>query len=499
MSSPSGQPRRQAANPKKVQQTGATVPRKRAAASKQAPRKRQAIGADIIGSETSLAERRRRAPTCSLASLRDIENEETLESDFVGFFGVTSDSHDTWGKTEVAPIAATKRKGRRPQANKLSDKGYTDALFGYHNAVEPRLPNSPDRSFFLRFPLEIRERIYATFLLYKTPIVVKYDLEMVESLNLRTHPILRICKQIAVEASNYIYRSNVFRVILRDIRLTNHIRENFIIDNKFLSRLKDIVIECRKDSYSFDWYEELAISLEKLVEAKAILNSLTFIMIPQKVGYTTTALGNEANPTTYADFFHFPGRLMRAFRKIPCKKLNIVIRKFYEVLQPRNQITMTDLTGDVHCSRVSQDSRFHETDATDAGPIASEEYSTDHVPTAALPSPEPTLPDSSDGADGTANPHSSEGFKMSTIKRFLISLDLTYLARGPINEGGLRNPATVDILRRKSTAIRLELSGLKKRFEGIFDDDAKACEEGTCRLMRDDEKITDILTLDNRY
>ena len=149
----------------------------------------------------------------------------------------------------------------------------------------------------------------------------------VDQNNLRNHPVLRICKQISEEASSLLYRKNIFRTILRHPRVTWHLHESFMIDTKFLPLFRNLIIECPRDSYSIDWYENVSISLEKLVKAKTVLHSLTLIMIPGRVGHTETAVGMESHPITFADFFYHPGRLMKAFRRIPCKKLNIIVKK----------------------------------------------------------------------------------------------------------------------------------------------------------------------------
>lgn len=100
-----------------------------------------------------------------------------------------------------------------------------------------------------------------------------------------------------------------------------------MIDTKFLSLLRHVIIEGQKDNYSLDWYENASLSVEKLVAAKAFLHSLTLVVIPERVGFTETAVGAEKHPITFADFFWFPGRLMKAIRKLKCKRLNIVIKK----------------------------------------------------------------------------------------------------------------------------------------------------------------------------
>jgi hypothetical protein len=74
-------------------------------------------------------------------------------------------------------------------------------------------------------------------------------------------------------------------------------------------------------------------------------------------------------------------------------------------------------------------------------------------------------------------------------------MDLTYLARAAIKESDLKNPETVKMQQAKAKAIWNELWRLKMRFEEIFKDDEKAVEEGLCRIMGEDEKITDLIAL----
>jgi len=180
---------------------------------------------------SSLASRKRRRPSCSVASLAALEDEETLESKFVALFEKPSHSHLTWGKSSSSPIVATKRKGKCKQRHVFNTGKRMAFLFGYLEETE-KLPNSPKYSILLRFPLEIREKIYGYLLLYEKPIIVKYlmmlyskcfieltslraDLTQVESLNLRCHAILRVCKQISDEAARFLYQRNTFRAVLR--------------------------------------------------------------------------------------------------------------------------------------------------------------------------------------------------------------------------------------------------------------------------------------------
>jgi hypothetical protein len=66
--------------------------------------------------------------------------------------------------------------------------------------------------------------------------------------------------------------------------------------------------------------------LQTLAIAKFI-QSLTLVLVPQRVGITTTALGMELNPVTYADFLSYDGALMTAIRHLSPKKLQVVVKK----------------------------------------------------------------------------------------------------------------------------------------------------------------------------
>jgi len=440
------------------------------------PRKRQDVDADgkIIGSYSSLADRRRRAPTCSLASLRELEDEDCIDSDFIARFGISSDSHYTWGKTEIAPIVATKKKGRQSRLRRQAGSGKQDiaAYYGGHEESPEPEPNSPDRSILRRFPLEIRERIYGIFLLYDKPIIVKYDLRLVERVNLRTHPLLRVCKQISEETSSFIYRQNVFRTILRTPLDTYHLHEyvlpktfvfpchfltsrhtftlsipailtprptrSFTISPKFPSLIRNIVIECVKDNWNTDWYEKATLTLRTLVTAKTVLSSLTLVIIPQKVGLSETALDIiESNPITFADFLWYSGPLMEALRNIPCKIFNIVVKIpiYYPIFGPEND------------PRLLKNLKRK-------------------IPT-----------------------------EIVEYKRYLISMDLTYLARAGIEEGALNNEETVRMKMARNRDINMALRGLKKRVEEIAEDEEKALMEGKCRRLADEEKIQDAFSL----
>ena len=58
-----------------------------------------------------------------------------------------------------------------------------------------------------------------------------------------------------------------------------------------------------------------------------VLNSLTVVVAPQRVDMLNTAVGMEANPITFADFFYAQGRFITGLRKLKCRMLNVVVKK----------------------------------------------------------------------------------------------------------------------------------------------------------------------------
>ena len=354
-----------------------------------------------------------------MASLRELENEVTIEEQFIGMFGKDSDHHYTWGKTEAKPITAVRRKRKnRLSLSKLT--GFPPSLFGSFDegSPEPNIPNSPDRSPFLRLPLEIREKIYARSLISMRPIIMRPEWDIVENKSYRkncNNSIIFVCKQINIEATSFLYKNNVFRTILRPPPTSFYYRETFSIDAKYLHLFKNILITCEKENYGLEWHKQAAASIKKLSEADVNLDSLTITTFPQRVEMSDTAMGEESSVITFADFFWTGGQFMAELKKLPCKFLNVVVKK----------IDMQDM----------------------------------------------------DPSDNTW--------------RLVISLDLRYLHAADIEEGGLVNEETIKLARRKAQVVESGLSGLKERFEEVFEDDDRAMEEGKCRLMHPDEDYTD--------
>lgn len=191
------------------------------------------------------------------------------------------------------------------------------------------IPNDPARSPILRIPLEVRESIYAYLLVYPAPIKVRPDWMTLERNLFVDHSILRVCKLFAAEGSNFLYRNNTFQSLIRNPATAILLRFDtpVFIPKIYHSAFRKLVIDCSKTCWNMEWYEKAVAGLNTLVEANAVIESLTLSMVPQRVGMSTTALGMEVSPVTFADFLLFTGAFMGAVRKLAPRTFKVVVKK----------------------------------------------------------------------------------------------------------------------------------------------------------------------------
>ncbi|PQE12297.1 hypothetical protein CJF31_00000488 [Rutstroemia sp. NJR-2017a BVV2] len=313
----------------------ATVPKPRKTAAPKKPRVPKARNA--TGEPSSLASRKRRGHRITRALLAmDDENDDLRQ--FAGVFAPGSHSASTWGTLSSGPIVGTVGSVRKSifRGQKSSKQKHTVTCFSELIAdwQEPEIesasrePNSPTRSLFLRYPLEVREKIYAILLRSSSSILLGYDWEKVERSPSLYLGILRVCRQITAEATPFLYRINIFHAVLRRSSRYNMFSfDPLLISPQSLHLFKNVLLECPATNFHSAWYGEVARSLESLGMAKPMLESLTIVVSPQRVGMTSTALGLEANPITFADFFWLDGGIMKAIMELRCKTLRVVVKK----------------------------------------------------------------------------------------------------------------------------------------------------------------------------
>jgi hypothetical protein len=281
---------------------------------------------------TSKSAREKKRFKLSLSSLLNEEIDEKYITTLS--MGLIGESRNSWGTPEVRPIAAQKQQKRRNYKNLASGdleeewKAMMEAARAMKKLPPPISPNSPDRSALLRLSMEVREQIYGYLLVYNKPILVKHDLITVERNPFQDRSIVLVCKQIAAEASAFIYRTNTVRGIFRRPNfVSRRYEEPSTIETKFHQYFRNVIIDCTSDCWDLDWQGKATRSIERLIEAKSYIAALTLVVVPQRVSMSTTALGVEANPITFADFMWYPGDFMTAIRKLAPQLLEIVIKK----------------------------------------------------------------------------------------------------------------------------------------------------------------------------
>ncbi|KAI6710034.1 hypothetical protein JHW43_007415 [Diplocarpon mali] len=280
---------------------------------------------------TTKAARERKRFKLSRASLHEDVDEEYIVQQASLLKG---ENKISWGVQQRDPIEASRRpkqKGRK--VGRL--RGMPEAQMAYMAMFEnmqpqrdiPR-PNSPLRSPILRISLEVREEIYSYLLIYPSPIDLKADWATLEQNHFIDHSLLLVCKQFASEASSFLYRNNTFQSLIRespaaDLRYEMPVK----IHSEFHSSFRHIIIDCSKACWNIEWHEKATEGLISFVKAKATINTITLKVVPQRVGMSTTALGDEASPVTFADFLWYPGPFMGAIRELAPKKFEVILKK----------------------------------------------------------------------------------------------------------------------------------------------------------------------------
>ncbi|KAG4436241.1 hypothetical protein IFR05_008260 [Cadophora sp. M221] len=277
---------------------------------------------------SSLAARERKRFKLSCVSLYEDLDEDYIAQQAEKLMG---ESRNTWGTAHQSPIKGSRRskpKSRGMKRGRDIEDTYIEMFAGIQQKQQP-IPNFLSRSPILRISLEIREMIYGYLLVYLTPIMVKSDWMSLERNQFVDHSIILVCKQFAFEASSFIYKNNTFQSLIRES--TSFLPLRFEAPSKistaFHSLFRNVIIDCSKTCWSLDWHEKVAEGLNALAEAKPTIDTLTLVVVPQRVGMSDTALGMKANPVTFADFLWYPSPFMTAVRKLAPRTLKVIIKK----------------------------------------------------------------------------------------------------------------------------------------------------------------------------
>lgn len=292
----------------------------------------------------SQAQRNKKRFKLSMASMHDEISEKDIAALAAGLEGGGSSEY-TWGFGMSDPLVGiTRPKNRRgPRMGRglkaMGDFEEADAAYaammvdismksGGGSRARSVKENDPSRSPILRIPLEVRERIYGYLVTYPKPIMVKHDFVTPERNAIVSHDIILVCKLFARECTAFLFRHNSIISLLRaPVHLVVRFEQPSVIPDTSLQFYRNITIDCARECYNSEWLEKATLGLKKLGEANASIKSLTLNFVPQRVGMTSTALGMELHPITFADFLWVEGEFMKAVVKLAPKILVVVIKK----------------------------------------------------------------------------------------------------------------------------------------------------------------------------
>ncbi|KAH7409118.1 hypothetical protein BKA64DRAFT_387991 [Cadophora sp. MPI-SDFR-AT-0126] len=285
---------------------------------------------------SSLAARERKRFKLSRTSLH-----EDLDQDYIAQQAekLMGESKNTWGVPQESPIKGSRRPKVKSRGLRMARDDAEDAYLAMFSSMIPQrreaIPNDLLKTPILRVSMEIREKIYSYLLIYPTPIMVKPDWTAMErNVFVRhAHAIILVCKQFALEGSSFLFRNNTFQSLIREPPINPPLRfeEPASLPTAYHSLFRNIVVDCSKTCWNFEWYEKATEGLNILAKASPTIDTLTMVVVPQRVGMSDTALGMEVSPVTFADFIWYPGPLMTAVRKLSPRIFKIIMKK------PRNR------------------------------------------------------------------------------------------------------------------------------------------------------------------
>ena len=245
------------------------------------------------------------------------------------------ESKNSWGVPEESPIKGSRRPKAKSRGLRRSRNDDDDAYMAMFSGMIPQrreaIPNDVSKTPILRIPFEIREEIYSHILVFPIPIMVKPNWTSMErnSFVRHAHAIILVCKQFSLDATSFLFRNNTFQSLIREPPINPPLRfeEPANLPTTFHLLFRNIVIDCSKTCWNLEWYEKATEGLKTLIKANPKIDTLTLVVVPQRVGMSDTALGMEVSPVTFADFCWYHGPFMKAVRKLAPKTFKIVVKK----------------------------------------------------------------------------------------------------------------------------------------------------------------------------
>lgn len=239
--------------------------------------------------------------------------------DYSKSFAEDSTCHLTWGVLDSGPTFAIP-KARRYQGLKARKES---ARLKRAAKSNPQLAEKPTYPLLSNLPMELREIVYGHLLISNGPIILHpnwCDVQRNAGLDLG---ILRVCKKIKEEATNFLYQRNTFHALVRDFSAIPMFDQCLYPSYVYLFR--NVVIEHTKETSSWEWMQDTANSIWALIESDVALDSITLVFAPRALEQDPTAREAE-DVTRFANFLTKGSRVIKLLGQIRCRVINIVVK-----------------------------------------------------------------------------------------------------------------------------------------------------------------------------
>ncbi|OBT98318.1 hypothetical protein VE01_03170 [Pseudogymnoascus verrucosus] len=239
--------------------------------------------------------------------------------DYSTSFTKDSTCHLTWGVLNFGPTFAIS-KPRRYQGLKARKE---TARLKREAKSNPALVEKPAYPLLSNLPMELREIVYGHLLISNAPIILHPDWCEVQRNAGLDLGILRVCKKINEEATNFLYQRNTFHALVRDNSAISRFDQCLYPSYVYLFR--NVVIEHTKETSSLAWMQDTANSIRTLIASDVALDSITLAFAPRAPSKDPAASDTE-DPMTFANFFTEGSRVIRLLAQLRCRVINIVVK-----------------------------------------------------------------------------------------------------------------------------------------------------------------------------
>ncbi|KFY13616.1 hypothetical protein V492_03141 [Pseudogymnoascus sp. VKM F-4246] len=269
---------------------------------------------------TRKAYRKRLLCMDDILSMSERAAEEPVHpQDYSTSFAAESTCHMTWGTLDAGPTYAIS-KPRRYQGLKSRKETARRKRQAKYNPAPPEKPAFPLLS---NLPMELREIVYSHLLISNGPVILHSDWCEVQRNAGLDLGILRVCKIISEEATNFLYQHNIFHALVRDNSAV--VRFDQCLYPPYVSLFRNVVIEDTKSTWTVKGVKRTVRSIGTLIESDVTLDSLTLVFAPKTLSEDEVAV-EPIDAKNFAGLFREESPMMKKLARLRCGVLNLVVK-----------------------------------------------------------------------------------------------------------------------------------------------------------------------------